>query len=520
MEYKIEYILKDEVKDFNLNQDEVLVGKLPKNDFRLDDNSVSRHHCKFVKSKNGYKIVDLGSTNGTFVNAKKIKEKTLKDGDNITVGRSILKFLAVPKKDNFEQENEQKISMVIPLSDKYIVEKEKELEIARLDILTSLTMLGKALITSTSLEESFDKVGDLIFEFLNPKRLFIFFYDENQEELDLKYSRTRKGRLEKEKVNISQTIAMKAINEKVAILSSNTRDDSRFDGAQSIIIYGITSAISVPIWTKKSIYGLLYIDTTEFDQIFKENDLEVLSIIANFTGLTIEGIINLDKLDREKKLRAKLERYHSPSIVSRIMESQETSTQEVMAYKETEASVLFMDIVGFTPRAESMNALQIGAFLNSFFTEMTDIIFQYQGTLDKFIGDCIMAVFGAPFEIKNHAELSISAALEMVEKVRERNADLADKDQINIRIGINSGKMVAGDFGSPKRLDYTVIGNTVNIASRLESYVAGTDEVVVSGATYKMTKNLFKFESLGEKALQGLSIPVNAYKVLEKKEAK
>ena len=97
------------------------------------------------------------------------------------------------------------------------------------------------------------------------------------------------------------------------------------------------------------------------------------------------------------------------------------------------------------------------------------------------------------------------------------NENLPGKDKIKIRIGINTGKLVAGDFGSPKRLDYTVIGNTVNIASRLESSVAGPNEIVISQATYNLTKDIFECQLMGEKKLQGLSKPVNTYKVIKKK---
>lgn len=516
MEYKLEYTINDELKSFYLAKEKVLVGKLSASDFQLHDNSVSRNHCKFIKTKNSYKLIDLDSTNGTFVNGKKIKEHLLQAEDNITIGRTILTFLVVTRDESFSDVDDQKISMVLPLSDEYIVPKEKKADTSNLKFLTSLTMLGRELITSTSLKESFEKVGRLIFDSLKPKRLFIFSYDTNQEELELKYSHSRKEKAA-DKVTISKTIAMQAINEKVAILSSNTQDDARFDGAQSIIMYGITSAISVPIWTKNSIYGLIYIDTTEFTQIFQEKDLEVLSIIANFTGLSIEGIKSLDKLNREKRLRSRLERYHSPSVVSRIMASQNSTTMELMAYKETEASVLFMDIVGFTTRVENMNAVETGVFLNDFFTQMTDIIFQHNGTLDKYIGDCIMAVFGVPFEVENHAEASIIAALDMMTKLEERNRQFPSDEHLEIRIGINSGKLVAGDFGSPKRFDYTVIGNTVNIASRLESSIAGGNEIVISEATYKLARDRFECEALGKKKLQGLSVPVKAYNVIKEK---
>lgn len=516
MEFKLEYTINEELKTFYLNKKTVGAGKLSGNDLQLNDNSVSRNHCEFVKAKDTYKIVDLNSTNGTYVNGKRITEKKLEEGDTITIGRTIIKFMMVKDKEGITDVDDQKISMVLPLSENLLVKEEKKLETENLQFLTSLTALGKDLIASSSLEDSFERIGKLIFDHLNPKRLFVFFYDEKQEELELKYSHNRKGKKE-EKVKISKTIAMKAIKEKVAIISANTMDDARFDGAQSIIMYGITSAASVPIWTKNSIYGLIYIDTTEFDKMFKANDLEVLSIIANFAGLSIEGINSLNKLNREKKIRGRLERYHSPAVVSKIMASHDSSTLEMQTYKETDATVLFMDIVGFTTKVEHMNPVEIGVFLNHFFSEMTEIVFKHNGTLDKYIGDCIMALFGVPFEMKDHAELAIKAGLDMINRLEEMNDTLDEEEKVKVRIGVNSGKLVAGDFGSPKRIDYTVIGNAVNVASRLES-VAGVNEIVISGATHKLTKDIFECEFLGEKTLHGMSKKVKTFKVIGKKE--
>ncbi|MEN8153666.1 MAG: adenylate/guanylate cyclase domain-containing protein [Acidobacteriota bacterium] len=515
MEYKLEYLKNEEQKSFHLKVDEINIGKLPGNEFQLEDNSISRKHCKLEKFKDTYKIIDMGSTNGTYVNGKRELEKILSIGDNITIGRTIIKFLQVKAHKEISDIDDQKISMVIPLSDNLKLEKEKESITSELDLMSSLTNLGKSLIASTSLEESFEKVGKLIFNFINPRRLSIFSYDDSQDELELKYTQSNeKG---DGHVNISKTIAMKSIREKVAILSSNAMDDSRFDGAQSIIMYGITSAISIPIWTKNSIYGLIYADTADLNQLFQEKDIEIISIIANFTGLSVEGIKSLNNLNKEKKIRSRLERYHSPAIVSKIMELQDSTTSELTGYKESEASVLFMDIVGFTTRVENMQPMEIGVFLNNFFTEMTDIIFKNGGTLDKYIGDSIMAVFGIPFEIKNHAELSIKAALDMQKRLKEMNKNLSKEEKIDIRIGINSGKLISGDFGSPKRFDYTVIGNTVNIASRLESSMAKPGEIVVSGSVRKKTKDLFIFKDLGNNSLHGISKPVRVFKVKSKK---
>ena len=295
----------------------------------------------------------------------------------------------------------------------------------------------------------FRSCGDLIFKFVHPEKIFIFYYDGKQNDIHLKYTYLLPGR-QADIVNISKTIALKAIHEKVAILSSNTRNDSRFDSSKSIVIYGITSAISVPIWARDSIYGLIYVDTSNIAQVFSEKDLEIMSIIANFAGFSIEGINSLEKLNRERRLRARLERYHSPAVVSRLMEFQDSNTGEVMPYRESEATVLFMDIVKFTSRAEKMTPIEVGIFLNNFFSEMTEIIFKNNGTLDKFIGDAIMAVFGIPLEFPNHAELALVTALAMMKKLDELNSQLTDENKIHVRIGIHSGKLISGDFGSPQ----------------------------------------------------------------------
>ena len=345
----------------------------------------------------------------------------LEVGDKITVGRTMISFLAVSKEENYRDTNDQKISLMVPLDELIQADIKPKQKSAEPNFLASLTELGKSLIASQNINESFQKLGDLIFKFVRPEKIFIFYCDDKQNDIHLKFTYSQPGQKD-DIVNISKTIALKAIHEKVAILSSNTRNDSRFDSSKSIIIYGITSAISVPIWTKDSIYGLIYVDTSSFSRVFTEKDLEIMSIIANFAGFSIEGINSLEKLNRERRLRSRLERYHSPAVVSRLMEFQDNNTGEEMPYRESEATVLFMDIVKFTSRAEKMTPIEVGMFLNNFFTEMTEIIFNNNGTLDKFIGDAIMAVFGIPLEIENHAELALITALEMMKKLADINS--------------------------------------------------------------------------------------------------
>jgi len=145
---------------------------------------------------------------------------------------------------------------------------------------------------------------------------------------------------------------------------------------------------------------------------------------------------------------------------------------------------------------------------------MTDVVFKYEGTLDKYIGDAIMAVFGAPLEMPDHASRAIKAALEMQERLVEFNQDRKAGPQLRIRIGINSGKAVAGEIGSVNKKEYTVLGDTVNIASRLESSVAKPGMLVVGEHTHTLVAGQFETKSLGSFTLKGKEKEVNVYEVV------
>jgi adenylate cyclase len=155
----------------------------------------------------------------------------------------------------------------------------------------------------------------------------------------------------------------------------------------------------------------------------------------------------------------------------------------------------------------------VAYLLNDYLSRMTDVIFKYEGTLDKYIGDAIMAVFGAPLDMPDHALRAIHAALEMRERLDEFNAERKDGHSIHIRIGINSGKAVAGEIGSINKKEYTVLGDTVNTASRLESGVARPGTIVIGENTHAAVKHLVRCRSLGRASLKGKEREVEAYEV-------
>jgi adenylate cyclase len=183
-----------------------------------------------------------------------------------------------------------------------------------------------------------------------------------------------------------------------------------------------------------------------------------------------------------------------------------------------ETTVLFSDIRGFTSMSESRDAQEIVEMLNEYFEQMVEIVFRYEGTLDKFVGDEIMALYGSPVTHEDDAVRAVRTALDMLEVLEQWNRERSARGQVpvHIGIGINSGEVVAGYLGSSKALEYTVIGDSVNVGARLCS-AAQPGQILVSEDTERRLHNLFELRELPPMALKGKSKPLRIYSVLGEK---
>jgi adenylate cyclase len=210
--------------------------------------------------------------------------------------------------------------------------------------------------------------------------------------------------------------------------------------------------------------------------------------------------------EREKRrIKTIFSRYYSHDLVEKLMEK-----PPKLGGEKANCTILFADIRNFTPYAEKTNPEDVGKKLNAFLDEMVQSIFAYQGSVDKFIGDCVMAVFGSPVKLRNHAYNACLAAVEMVQK--------AKKIGFRIGIGINTGDVICGNFGSPIRMEYTVIGDPVNLASRLEGVTKQYDCSIVMGPdTYALAitdpTEYMEFKELGKVKVKGKEEEITVYTV-------
>jgi class 3 adenylate cyclase len=215
------------------------------------------------------------------------------------------------------------------------------------------------------------------------------------------------------------------------------------------------------------------------------------------------------EIAREAKLRGDLGRFVSGALVDALVRGDHPLA---LGGKRAEVSVLFADVVGFTPLAEARSAEEVVALLNELFSVLTEIVFRHGGTVDKFVGDCIMAVFGAPVPAADHARRALAAAEDMMRFLEAANDEWREKYDVEIRlgIGVNSGEAIVGNIGSQKRMEYTVIGDVVNVAARLEA-IAAPNQVLVAEGTQRLVGDAFSLRRLGDKRLTGRKTETTVY---------
>lgn len=553
-----------------LSRDEVRIGRGAENEIVLPDYSVSRRHASLTLEPEGWAIQDHGSTNGVQVNRVTVKRALVRPGDRIKVGIFELDVeeVAEARSPMFEQKTtthvptpaaEPTTPTPLPLpvpppamapgipasigtativrslaefSEHYgldptgrstgsaRLDKRKALEAAyETKIFGFMTRLARLLIRSESVDEVLARVFELAFEALPVDRGFILLLDERTGEAVCEISRV-KDRVEyrpKGDVPVSRTMVEQVIRDRVALLTYDAQSDQRLAGGESIRIHQIRAAMCTPLWSGEKIIGVLQLDTPFHAGSFTEQDLDLLTALANFAAVAVERLRNAEAAERERQVRSRLERYHSPSVLESIVAADPEAAETVMGrVKLVEATVLFADLAGFTALSEKLQPGEVAEMLEGFFTPAVEAIFREGGTLDKFIGDCVMAFFGAPVHQEDHAARAVRAALAILDAQDTWNADRAARGlpTLQVRIAINSGPVVVGDVGSRKRVDYTVLGNTVNVAARLEAYVGEAGQVTIGGETWRQLNGALPTEPLGEFQLKGLEQKVTAHRVL------
>lgn len=314
-------------------------------------------------------------------------------------------------------------------------------------------------------------------------------------------------------VQIPRAIVERVLQTKGGLLTSDAQVDSQLRRSETIVGARIRSALCVPLVARGDVIGVIHLSSTSLAGAYGEKDLELLRAVAQPAALAVANARLRRKIEEEAATRAELSRFLSPALVEKAVNNELDLTK---AGDLVQATVLFSDIRGFTTISDGARPEHIVSMLNEYFDAMVEIVFAFGGTLDKFLGDGMMAVWGTPVQAKDDAIRAVKAANAMRRALRDIvNAARVARDEtpLSVGYGIATGRVVAGAMGARRRLDFTVIGDTVNLSSRLCGQ-AKPGQILVDEATNGIVLGAgLETTALEPRQVKGVARPVPVFDV-------
>ncbi|TMQ12442.1 MAG: FHA domain-containing protein [Deltaproteobacteria bacterium] len=517
---KLIVISGDERQEFELAAFNT-IGRHPDNTIQILDRIISKEHAQIQRAADGrYLLRDLRSLNGTFMRGERVADHYLSDGDEFTMGSTRIVFVDKPKTDDVLQ----RVTIAPGLTESHIrgriqantgdfmperqISDDKNLrrDYERLRIGHEL---ARAVGSELDLDKLLPKILDKAFELVGCDRGVILLMDGNGE-LSPRFVKTRSGKSDPNIV-LSKTVLAEVTTNRAAVLSSDATMDARFSGAHSIIMQGIRSTMTLPLLHAGDLLGIMHLDSLFTSNAFTEKDLQICTGMAAQAAISIQNARLATRIEKEAQTRAQISRLIPPSVVEQVLKGELTIEK---GGRQQEVTMLFSDIRGFTTMSDGRPPQEIVNTLNEYFEVMVDILFKYSGTLDKFVGDEIIGLFGAPIAIEDAPFKAVACALAMLQGLEEFNRTRAAENQAAIRIGIgiNTGNVITGSIGSTRALQYTAIGDAMNVASRLVN-VAGSGEIIVSEDTYRHLVGRVEATALPPVKVKGKADELKVYRI-------
>ncbi len=451
------------------------VGRELTCDIPILDHVVSRRHAELRTVTEGLAVEDAGSRNGTWINGRRVRKGVVVPGDTLAFGSIAFQVLVA------NASAEPLAPAPAPLDNATSVRHERpvpsrEQAVAAIagDRLAKLVTLAQRLGGLESVDALLRVIVIDLLATFDVDRVAVLLPDESGT-LTTRLARDQRG--DEDFRPVPRAIADGVAQRQIALLTHDATADLRTIGA-SVVRQSVRSAMAVPMLGDGRVtLGMLYVDNLRDAHAFTEEDLGFLVAIAGIAAAAVEREEAAGRLRIAARVRDNFERYFTPRLAERI--AAETGAVSPGGERR-HVVVLFSDIRGFTAIAESLPAMLMAAQLNEYFGVMVDCVFRHNGALDKFIGDALMAYWGAPESADDDSDRALAAATDMQRELAQLNARWAaeGRSTLEIGIGIHCGDAFVGNIGSPRRLEYTLIGDTVNLASRLCAMAHGGDILV------------------------------------------
>lgn len=556
---------------YDLPEGTTHVGRADENDIVLSGDLVSRKHARFHVTKGALVFEDLGSRNGSRLNGEKVVGSSpMKPGDVVAVGENSLVVRQPSTAETAATEmvdaggggavrrfgrgvdvshavlmardiQDSIVRRVLDNSMPFEVEAEpppvparvkrkgasdtdesepRTSEIAvrsdgpsypvALHSLVMLFRIAERLATAPSLQAFLDDTTDTVMKRVGASTGVVLVRHPTGVMVPAAVRHARK--LQKGEVPVSDAIVDAALTQGQAIAVADVRDDSRFADRESVVLYGIDQVLCVPIGQKAPFDGVLYLNRTNVNTEPIEALLDVCTALAQLLQTAIHKFNA--KPGSGDRLRSALERFHGPDIVERRVVELADKTARLTQLEEKPVTVLFADIAGFTDLSAKLPPEQVADLLSEFYRVAAPLLFSFEGTVDKFVGDSVMALFGAPYGKGDDAIRAVRAAMALKAEWERASLRKLPRESLPLKVGLTTGKVLAGTVGSEARLDYTAIGEPVNIASWLCSS-AEPGQILITAKTLAAVGARFDVTPLGERPLLGSRVRTAVFEVLD-----
>jgi adenylate cyclase len=463
------------------------IGRRADNDIVISDLSASRLHAEILydPQERNLLIRDLGSTNGTYVNRERLADvKTLAPKDTIRIGEQLITVV----QQQPSQPTGGLASATHLLTREIVLESIDQHAVLMYD---AARKLNSVMDVDTALRE----VSAMLKLALGADRCEVI--------LPEKFDHLRE-------IGFPVSIARLAIDRKAVInIPDITLEEERLRESASLL--RIRSVLVVPVMTGDELMALIYMyKTNPAERPFDLQDIQLAVAIGHQASLTLQRTQLLAQVAEEQRLRLVLQRFVSPTEIDFIIKNYQEA-RALPGLAEQRVTVLFADIADSTGMAERLGPKKFGELLSRYYQQMTNIIFNNGGLVDKYLGDGIMAVFGMTGDLTHHEERAIRAGLTMLDQLSVLRQEYSEA--IVLGVGVNTGDVVAGYVGTQQRVELTVLGDTVNVSSGLQA-IARPNRLVIGPATQAAIVGKFETRRVGSITVKGRLRDIQAYEVL------
>ncbi len=485
------------------------IGRSRENDVVLHDASLSRFHARVDVEEGGSSVLDLGSRNGTFVGGLRVLQCRLKHGDTVQLGEFALRF-EEERRSIRPSFSSPELTLHALIGAGAEIDKTSAIQLrgalpmqrseAKLKILLTVSQI---LSSPEPVDTILPRIVDLLLQILDVHRVALLLVEEGSPEPVAKVVRSRKAMSETDSF-FSRSIVRHVFERGEGLVSDDALVDPRFAGSVTVAGESIRSSMAAPLKVADRILGVLYVDHRSIPNRYGPEDLEFLGAFGSQAAQAIENARLTGKLQEEAVRRSSLLRFFPPSVVGPLMGSADFGSQ----VRDADVTVLFSDISGFTAMSSKLAPREVVDLLNHYFPVMAEIVFRHEGTLEKYIGDALMAIWGVPTPHDDDADRALAAALEMRSALAKLNATWGEDRRLEIHVGLNSGPVAFGNIGSPDYVQFAAIGDTTNVSARVCT-AAQEGEILISEATRRRLRTgRFALEALPPVAVKGKAEPL------------